>query len=184
MKAVSAIVDPLKRRVMLMVGKCVVKAVKDASKVQSMQIEILSDEIRDDAERYQNYGFTSVPHVGAQGIAVFPGGNRDQPVIIAIEDRRYRLKNLANGEVAMYTDEGDSIIFRRGNKLEIKTSSLQIETPKLSIKNAGGQDIIATLSDLVNALINAKTATMTGPQPLVGAEFPTIKSVIDSFKVV
>ena len=43
-----------------------------------------------------------------------------------IADRRYRLQALANGEVAIYTDEGDKIHFKRGRIIDIETATLNI----------------------------------------------------------
>ncbi|MCT2388796.1 hypothetical protein [Erwinia pyrifoliae] len=42
-------------------------------------------------------------------------------MVITVADRRYRLTGLKSGEVAMYSDEGDSIVLRRGNRVEVNT---------------------------------------------------------------
>ncbi len=119
MKGLERMLGPLQRRVMLMVGRAVLAAVNDTTKLQGLQINLLADETRDDVERFQNYGFTSHPHPGAEAIAVSVMGTRDHMVVIAVDDRRYRLKGLAEGEVAMYSDEGDSIVFKRGRIIEV-----------------------------------------------------------------
>ena len=106
-------------RVRLMVGRAVLAAVDDGRKFQSLQLQLLADEVREHCERFQNYGYTSHPHPGAEAIAVAVGGSRDHVVVIAVDDRRYRLTGLAEGEVAMYSDEGDTIIFRRGRVMEV-----------------------------------------------------------------
>jgi phage gp45-like len=66
-------------------------------------------------EFFQQYGFTSRPLPGAEGIFIESG---NFVVMIATEDRRYRVA-LEEGEVALYTDEGDKIHFKRGREIEI-----------------------------------------------------------------
>lgn len=109
----------MKNRIRLVVGRCVLDALDDTQEFQELKISILSDEIKEQVERFQNYGFTGNPKAGAEGVVMFPGGNRDHPIVICVDDRRFRLVGLEDGEVAMYTDEGDKIHFKRGNVIEI-----------------------------------------------------------------
>jgi phage baseplate assembly protein V len=103
---------PLARKVSLMVARGVLALVNDAAKMQGVQVTLLSGEVRD-MERFQNYGYTSQPHAGAEVAAVFVGGNRDHGLALAIDDRRYRLKGLQGGEVALYDDLGHIIKLSR-----------------------------------------------------------------------
>lgn len=115
---------------MLMVGRAILAVINDGTKLQSLQINLLADETRDDVERFQNYGYTSHPHPGAEAISVSVTGTRDHCVVIAVDDRRYRLKGLLQGEVAMYTDEGDKIVLKRGNQIEVTAlTSVTLITP-------------------------------------------------------
>lgn len=118
-----ALIAPIARRVRLMVGRAVVRLVNDATAVQEMQVQVLADEVRGRVERFQNYGFTSVPFDGAEALVVSVGGNRSHMVSVAVDDRRYRLRNLRPGEVGMYSDEGDYVLFRRGRIFEVKAGS-------------------------------------------------------------
>ena len=47
---------------------------------------------------------TSHPLPGADALVLAVGGIRQHPVIL-IDDRRYRVRELAEGEVCLYTDE-------------------------------------------------------------------------------
>lgn len=126
MRGLERVLDSMQRRVMLTVGRCVIRAVGDSSKMQSVQAELLKGELRDNLERFQQYGYTSVPLPGAEGVAVFVGGNRDHGLVVCVDDRRYRLKDLQAGEVAIYTDEGDKIHLKRNNEIEVTTKTLKI----------------------------------------------------------
>jgi phage baseplate assembly protein V len=108
--ALRRFIGPLQRRVMLMVGRGVVRLSNDAPQVQTLQVELLKGEVRSDVERFQEYGFTSRPHDGAEAMAVCVGGNRDHAVVIAVEDRRYRLKDLQTGQVALYDSNGTVLL--------------------------------------------------------------------------
>lgn len=122
MRAMQRVTAPIIRRVRLMVARGVVSLVNDALKVQGVQVQLLAGEVRD-MERLQNYGFTSHPHTGAEACAAFVGGNRDHGIVLAVDDRRYRLQGLARGEVALYTDEdqsgGHRIHLKRGNEIHL-----------------------------------------------------------------
>ncbi len=129
MNALSAFgkfIEPLKRRVFMMLARGVVRAIDDANGLQRMQIECLRGELLDSVERFQDYGFTSVPLEGAEMLAGFLNGNRDHGIIVRVDDRRYRLNGLAGGEVAIYTDEGDKVHFKRGRIIDVSTDTLNI----------------------------------------------------------
>lgn len=121
------VMEPIQRRVMLMVGRCVLNAIADGKPVQLVQASLLTDETRDKMERMTEYGYTSVPLPGAQGVAVFVGGERGHGIVIATGDPRNRLSGLQPGEVALYTDEGDKIVLKRGKLIEITTNTLVVK---------------------------------------------------------
>ena len=74
-----------------------------------------SDETIEDREYFQHYGFTSRPKTGAELIIVNEGNHY---VAVASDDRRYRVA-VEDGEVCLYTDEGDRIHFKRNRTIEI-----------------------------------------------------------------
>ncbi|WP_052494007.1 phage baseplate assembly protein V [Nitrosospira sp. NpAV] len=133
MRTINKMIAPLARRVRLMVGRGVLSLVNDGLKMQGVQVQLLAGEVRD-LERFQDYGFTSVPHGGAEVAAVFIDGNRDHGIAIRVDDRRYRLKGLQPGEVAIYTDQGDKIVMQRGGVIEVTASTkVRMVTPLLEV---------------------------------------------------
>ena len=117
-KTINHLMGPMARRVRLMVSRGVIAVVNDALKEQGVQVSLLAEEVRD-CERYQEYGFTSVPLPGAEAITVCVGGSRDHAVVIATGDRRYRLKGLQGGEVALYDDQGQAIKLGRNKEITV-----------------------------------------------------------------
>lgn len=123
---INAALRPVKSRISAMIGRGVLSLVDDQLKMQLVQCSFLDEETRDKLENFQPYGFTYHAQPGAEVVALFPQGNRDHGIVVCIADRRFRLKELAAGEVALYTDEGDYFYFKRGNKVELKTSNFKV----------------------------------------------------------
>lgn len=111
----------LLNRLRNMAARAVVSLVNDAARMQLLQIELLADETQDGVERFQDYGLTSVPHAGAEGLVLCVGGLRSHAIVIRVDDRRYRLAGLAEGEVALYDD--------LGQKVHLKRDGISIESP-------------------------------------------------------
>lgn len=113
----------LSGKMRLMVSRAVLALVNDAAKLQGVQVTLLDEEARSEIERFQQYGFSSHPLEGAEAIALAVGGSRSHMVVLAVDDRRYRKKDLQPGEVALYTDEGDYVLFKRGRIVEVKAGT-------------------------------------------------------------
>lgn len=122
----SRVLGPIRRRLAHLVARAVVTLVNDATKMQTLQLGLLADEALDGAEHWQPYGVTYKPHAGAEALVLAVGGHRAHSVVIACADRRYRLTGLEDGEVALYTDEGDKIHLKRGKVIDIITNTLNI----------------------------------------------------------
>jgi phage baseplate assembly protein V len=114
---------PLRVRLANLVARAVVSLVYDAKKMQALQVTVLDGETRDAVERFQNYGFTSVPLEGAEVILLCAGGRREHAVAIAVDDRRHRLKGLADGEVALYHKDGAKVLLKSDGSIEISPKS-------------------------------------------------------------
>ncbi|WP_175892398.1 phage baseplate assembly protein V [Burkholderia cepacia] len=95
--------------------------------VSMAQGEGLAGESTPDLEMFQHYGLTSVPPAGSMMVVVPLGGKTSHGIIIGTEHGTYRLKNLKTGEVALYTDEGDSIVLGRGRVMTMTTKTLKID---------------------------------------------------------
>jgi len=108
-------------------------------------------------EAFQHYGFTSRALAGAEGILVRDGNHL---VLIAEDDRRYRIA-LAEGEVALYTDEGDKIHLKRGRVIEI----------------VGGEQV--TVATKVLEATASLSATVISPEINLGGARGGLRRLID-----
>lgn len=119
----------IENRVRLMFGRAIVRLVDDARQAQELQIELLSDETQDAVERFQNYGFTAHPHPGAEALVACAGGLRSHAVAIVVEDRRYRLTGLLEGEVALFDDLGNVVKLGREAIEIVAASKVTVTAP-------------------------------------------------------
>jgi phage baseplate assembly protein V len=127
-------------KLMNVLTRGVVALASSASKLQTLQMRLTAGEVKDGMEHLEPYGFTSCPHAGAEALAGFMGGDRSHGVVIVVSDRRYRIQELEPGEVAIYTDEGDKVHFKRGRVIAVETGTLNItatdsvnfNTPKIT----------------------------------------------------
>ncbi|WP_162290941.1 phage baseplate assembly protein V [Erythrobacter colymbi] len=131
--AVREMMGGLEGRVRGMVARAIVRLVDDARQAQELQIELLADESQDAVERFQNYGLTSVPHAGAEALVVFAGGLRSHGVVLAVEDRRYRLTGLQDGEVALFDDLGNVVKLGREAISVTAVTKLTVEAPAIEV---------------------------------------------------
>ena len=169
-----AMLAPLQRQVAMMAARAVVRMVDDIQARQRLQLEILADELQDDVERAQDYGFTSHPLPGCDGFLLCSGGSREQAVAVAVDDRRYRPRDLAPGEVALYTDEGDRIVLKRGRVVEVTAGArIRVDAPEAeftgSVRINGTLAVQGDITFAGAVTANGKriddTHTHTGVQP-------------------
>jgi phage gp45-like len=165
--ALARMVAPMRQRLQLMISRGVLLLVNDALKLQGLQVALLADEVRDEVERFQDYGFTSHPHPGAELVAASVAGNRDHVVVLAVDDRRYRVKGLQAGEVAIYTDEEDTIVLKRGRVIEVTAGTkLRIDAPLVEL--TGDMTVAGTVTasvDVVGGGVSLKHHVHGGVDP-------------------
>ncbi|CUR45499.1 Prophage baseplate assembly protein V [Alloalcanivorax xenomutans] len=104
--------------------------VDDSPQVQVVQVELLAGEIRN-LQRLQDYGITSVPLPGAEGVAVSLNGQRGRTVMLKVDDRRYRPVDLEPGDTCLYTHEGTVVHLQKGQKILVEGAT------QVTVKSAG-----------------------------------------------
>lgn len=127
-------------------------------------------------EYFQHYGYTSRPLPEAEGIILKKGNNI---IMIASDDRRYRIE-LESGEVAIYTDEGDFIHFKRGKLLHVNTGSkllidatndVEINTKQVKVSASESAEIttaVLTATATTSAELVSPAITLSGNVTITG----------------
>ena len=103
----------IRRGIQLALSRAVVTLVDDGPKMQEIQLQILTGELVDGVEKFEPYGLTSHPFTKSEAIAASIGGARGHLVALVVGDRRYRLAGLAEGEVALFDDQGQYVKIAR-----------------------------------------------------------------------
>lgn len=118
------------KRIQNAITRATIKLINSKTKTQSLQIGLLAGEIKGNIEHMEPYGFTSHPNPGAEAIALFFGGDRSNGVVVVAADKRYRLLNLQQGEVAIYDDQGQKVVLTR--------DGIVVNTPQTLTATCGG----------------------------------------------
>ena len=166
---VSELIRPLRQRILGVLRRGELEQTNDAEGVQLSKVSLLNGEVRSNLERLQNYGLTSNPPEGCEVLAGFIGGDQEHGFVLSCDQRESRLKGLAPGEVALWTDEeGQSFVLKRGGKVAITNSAFEL---------------IKVQNDLIKALQDGFVNTMIGPQKFLNAADPiaAIKIRHDTF---
>jgi len=101
--------------------------------VQTAQVSGLAPEGLEGIEMFQQYGFTTVPPEGAMAIVLPLGGRTSHGIVIATEHSSYRLQGLESGEVAIYTDEGASIVLKRNRIIAVDCDEWLLNCKKYAV---------------------------------------------------
>lgn len=155
---------PLQRSLSNLLARAVVTGIEAAGKMQLLQVDLLAGEAKGGVEHLEPYGFTAHPRKGAEGLAVFLDGDRSHGLVIMVGDRRFRLRGLAEGEVALYTDEGDRLHFKRGHIVELQTETFLV---KASTKVRLETPLVETTGEVLDKA-GSNTRTMSGMRQVYG----------------
>ena len=134
----------------------VVSAADGTKKMRAVQVRLLADEVRDDLEHVEPYGFPSEP----EAFALFFGGDRSHGIVFCVADRRFRLKNMKPGEVALYDDLGQKVYLTRDG-LVIETPGKLTATVAKDASITVGGNLTAEVSG--DATLKASSVTLDTP---------------------
>jgi len=145
--------------------RALLTGVNTAPGVGLVQAGGLAEEKLQATELFQHYGLTSSPPAGTMLLVVPVGGKTAHGIVVGEEHAGFRLKGLKSGEVALYTDEGDSIILKRGRTIEMETKTLRVkaatqvifETPSFSMTNSGGGATTASITGSLHTTGNVSS---------------------------
>jgi phage baseplate assembly protein V len=112
--------------------RAVLTALTTGGPVALLQADAMAGETLQDNEMMQHYGFTSAPPAGTMCIVLPIGGQTAHGVIVATEHATYRVKNLAGGEVCLYTHlnanaEGHRIHFKADGSIEVAAKNITVK---------------------------------------------------------
>ncbi len=171
MAIAKRVVAPIAQKVRLAVSRGVVELVNDSLKCQSLQVSLLADEVQDEVEHFQEYGFTSVASQGAEALFLSVGGSRSHGIVACVTDRRIRPLDLLEGDVCLFTADGERVYIEKaadivhlGAKVADDFLAKQTET------EANDQDIVDAYTPHVHPTGTGPSGTTTSlPTTPVGS---------------
>lgn len=170
LEGLARLLRPFKVRLSNLLSRGVVKRTNDDPGIQEVQAELLTDEVRDELEHMQFFGFASNPDDGAECLVAFPGGDRSMGFVLATADRRYRVK-VEKGEVALYDKSGSKVLLKKNGNIELTPSGTAIVAlAGQSNPVAKGDSLNTAISNLGTAIAGALTTMGAAPAvPMPGA---------------
>lgn len=118
----------------------------DSKAVRTLQARV-GDEILSDIEHLEPYGFTSRAKTKAELVLAALKGNPAHTACLVTGGRAFRLKNLAEGEVAIYDDLGNVIHFMRD---------------KIKVNAVGHTELTSPTTEIISAVTITGTLHVTG----------------------
>jgi phage baseplate assembly protein V len=177
--SLTRLLAPLQRRIWALVARAVVRTVDEGGARQTLQLELLTGEVRDRVERFQQFGFYGRPPAGAEAVALFISGDRAQGIVVAVEHRDERPMDLADGEVCVRAAGGTEIRVRADGTVLVRAGAgVRVEAAQLEVTGdivAGGNvrdgaGTLAAVRDTYNLHTHPETGAVTGPPtpPVLG----------------
>lgn len=163
-KLIRLEVASLRRRALLSAARAVVHRIVASDAIQKLQVEALSDEVLDNVELFEPFGFTS--HARADGatetIIIAIGGNRDLPVAMVVTDREKRPTNLAEGESCQYAIVGGEVKRAVLAKADGEVHLADAPTDYVALAQSVKDELDAIKSDLDTLTVALKIHVHTG----------------------
>lgn len=168
--SVSTVADRLYRRIRMAVAAVTISATDDSGPVHKVQGRVRgTPETIDNLQTLNLYGFASHAPVGSDALALFGNGDRSNGVIVATANQAARPRNQKQGEVTIYTDEGDTISFKQGHTIAITTTgTVAVTATTINIAGQGGGKATVHLVGDIVATGTVSADTINAPHGHVG----------------
>lgn len=153
----------------------VLNLVKSGSDIQQVQVSGLADETIQDLELMQHFGFTSVPPAGTQVVVIPLGGKTTHGIIVATENGSFRVKNLKNGEVAIYDSSGSTIILKNNRVIDVECDAYNVKCKTYQVTASEGATINGDLTQADGSFSTSGDVTASGDVSANGTSLSTHK---------
>lgn len=173
-----SVTDRLYRRILMTTAGITISSTDDAGPVHKVQGKVRgTPETIDNLQVVQLYGFAGHAPVGSDGLVIFGNGDRSNGVVMATANQKARPRNQKPGEVTIFTDEGDSIAFKRDHIVIVtsKTVTINAETaininsPQVTIAGKDGGNATVNVTGDIHCTGTITADTVNAPHGHVGS---------------
>ncbi|HVB67988.1 MAG TPA: phage baseplate assembly protein [Acetobacteraceae bacterium] len=105
------------------VGNGLLNLVTDTAGVQTAQVQLSPNDIRDNVPVAYHFGFSAAPPAGSNAVVVSLGGEATTTIVIATGNAGSRPKNLTAGQVAVYDASGSILTLTGDGNATLKLSN-------------------------------------------------------------
>lgn len=179
-RALQRLMAPIITRIRRVCLGAIIRRVDDGGDLQRMQVESIGHSVYDNVEKFEQFGFTSNPPLGLDAIIVERCGKH---IIVAIGDRKYRIKNLGSGDTAIYDAHNQTIILNKNgiavtdtqnNKVVMNSSGInttdtngnnvKMNSAGINLTDINGNNITMSAAGInINGVLITQDGTMTTP---------------------
>lgn len=170
----SRLFERLSRRINNLFQRGTVTLVDDSTDIQQLQVTLRNGQVRENREHPTNYGFAHHPHKSSEDIHMASqSGNTEKGIVILVGDRKYRLKDLEEGEVALYDDLGQVVHLKRDGILIKSPTKVTIDAPQSIFKGnvTIEQNLVVMGASFLQGAVTAMTSIAT---PILNAALSLI----------
>lgn len=153
-------------RFQALIGTAKITATSDDGQLQRAQVRVSNLEMLDNVGNLTTYGLASRPLAGSDALILSLGGNRTNSLVIGTHDERHRVRNLAEGETAIYN--------AAGMRITISNSGIIIEGGGANVVINGAPQVVVNGGDVIADGISLKTHRHGGVTPGGGNSGPAI----------
>lgn len=178
-REVLALVAPMRERIRSILELAEVRLVVEAKKLRDLQLWLLGEITPSDYQHMEPYGFTARPIPGAEAVLLNVSGDRSDPIVIQVTDRRYRIQTLAEGEVAIYDDQGAYVKLGRSGIVVEPAAAGTIKLGESATKGAARLDDLIQIDASTDPVFSAWAVGLGGP-PVVQGRIVTSSAKVQS----
>lgn len=108
--------------------------------IQRVQLNGLADEVLQELEHLQEFGFASNPPEGSEAVVIPLGGDTTHGVVVATQHGSFRIKNLNPGETAIFSQDGAKIVIKRGKIIEADCDVFRVNCQHYEVSASAAAD--------------------------------------------
>lgn len=179
------IINKLTNKIYSIVLKGDVKTTDDSKDFQELELSLMDNDPLKEVINIKQFGFASNPPKDTSVLVLCNGGDKGSAVVIGSELPSKRLRNLDEGDSAIYSDPETFVMtVSKDGKIHLKAKKIEMDTPTIKFKS--NNELLSVLSDICDLLSKAKTSTAL-PVPLqpldMAPKFLLLKEKLEGMKL-
>lgn len=161
--ALKRFLTPVLARIRRVILGATIESTNDAAPLQQMKVRTLGRALYDNVELFGQFGFTSRAPDGLDAIIAERNGKY---IVIAVGDRKYRIRDTETGDTVVYDVRGQTIVLNKdGIKISDKNGNHIVMNSAGNTISDAFENSISTGADgvTINGVLITQSGAMTTP---------------------